>query len=58
MTQAAGAASASRRLALHLGRFESCKTCYGRFYDAGEFRDFAEITVEDVVKRFAVKARF
>ena len=22
-------------------RFESCKFCYGRFYDAGEFRDFA-----------------
>ena len=21
-------------------RFESCKFCYGRFYDAGEFRDF------------------
>lgn len=38
--------------------FESCKTCYGRFYDAGEFRDFAEITVEDFVKRLSVKARF
>ena len=25
--------------------FESCKFCYGRFYDAGEFRDFAEITL-------------
>ncbi len=23
-------------------RFESCKFCYGRFYDAGEFRDFAD----------------
>lgn len=22
--------------------FESCKFCYGRFYDAGEFRDFAD----------------
>ena len=22
--------------------FESCKHCYGRFYDAGEFRDFAD----------------
>ena len=21
-------------------RFESCKFCYGRFYDTGEFRDF------------------
>ena len=24
--------------------FESCKRCYGRFYDAGEYRDFAEHT--------------
>jgi Zn-finger nucleic acid-binding protein len=23
-------------------RFESCKFCYGRFYDAGEFKDFAD----------------
>lgn len=23
-------------------RFESCKFCYGRFYDAGEFRDFVD----------------
>lgn len=22
--------------------FESCKFCYGRFYDAGEFKDFAD----------------
>ena len=26
-------------------RFESCTVCYGRFYDAGEFRDFAELTL-------------
>lgn len=25
--------------------FESCKYCYGRFYDAGEFKDFAEHTL-------------
>jgi Zn-finger nucleic acid-binding protein len=27
--------------------FESCKNCYGRFYDAGEFRDFAEHTLAE-----------
>ncbi|WP_256451845.1 zf-TFIIB domain-containing protein [Lysobacter sp. S4-A87] len=25
--------------------FESCSFCFGRFYDAGEFRDFAERTL-------------
>ena len=30
--------------------FESCKGCYGRFYDAGEYRDFAEIEFADLVK--------
>ena len=24
--------------------FESCMSCYGRFYDAGEYRDFADVT--------------
>ena len=37
--------------------FESCPVCYGRFFDAGEFRDFSEITVADVLKRFSTKAR-
>ena len=37
--------------------FESCTTCYGRFLDAGEFRDFAEVTVEDWFKRFSAPAR-
>ena len=23
-------------------RFESCKFCYGRYYDAGEYRDFVD----------------
>lgn len=27
--------------------FESCKHCYGRFYDAGEFRDFAKYTLAE-----------
>jgi Zn-finger nucleic acid-binding protein len=37
--------------------FESCTTCYGRFLDAGEFRDFAEVTIEDWFKRFSAPAR-
>jgi uncharacterized protein len=31
--------------------FESCKVCYGRFFDAGEFRDLATSTIEDLVRR-------
>ena len=31
-------------------RFESCKFCYGRFYDAGEFRDYAERDFSDWLK--------
>ena len=30
--------------------FESCKYCYGRFYDAGEFRDYAERDFSDWLK--------
>lgn len=37
--------------------FESCPTCYGRFFDAGEFRDLAEHTVRDFVRRLSAKAR-
>ena len=37
--------------------FESCTTCYGRFFDAGEFRDLAEVTLQDFMKRFSVQAR-
>ena len=28
-------------------RFESCKVCYGVFFDAGEFKDFKRKTVLD-----------
>ena len=31
-------------------RFESCATCYGRFYDAGEFKDLAHETFSDFIK--------
>ena len=37
--------------------FESCKFCYGRFYDAGEFRDFADDSVDDFFKQFSTKPR-
>ncbi len=37
--------------------FESCPTCYGRFYDAGELIDFSEHTIGDFIKKFTVKER-
>lgn len=37
--------------------FESCPTCHGRFYDAGEFKDFAHVELSDFFKRFKLKAR-
>lgn len=37
--------------------FESCTVCYGRFYDAGEYRDFAEFTLSDWFKRLRPRAR-
>ena len=37
--------------------FESCKVCYGRFFDAGEFRDLATSGVEDLVRRWRGKER-
>jgi uncharacterized protein len=37
--------------------FESCPTCYGRFYDAGEFRDFAKFDFSDIKKWFRIRAR-
>ena len=33
-------------------RFESCTICYGRFYDAGEYRDFAEFTLGERWQRW------
>lgn len=31
--------------------FESCPKCSGRFYDAGEYIDFATISFKDLLKR-------
>jgi Zn-finger nucleic acid-binding protein len=40
-------------------RFESCTICYGRFYDAGEYRDFVEFTNGERWRRWVglLKAR-
>ncbi len=37
--------------------FESCPTCYGNFYDAGEFKDYADFTLLDFIKGFSIKER-
>ena len=37
--------------------FESCPVCYGRFFDAGEFRDLSDFTVVDFVRRLAARPR-
>jgi Zn-finger nucleic acid-binding protein len=37
--------------------FESCSVCYGRFYDAGEYRDLSRLTLSDLFKRFGLRAR-
>lgn len=37
--------------------FESCPTCYGNFYDAGEFKDLSDHTISDFIKLFTIKER-
>ena len=37
--------------------YESCATCYGVFFDAGEFKDFREETLSDQIKDFFTKER-
>ena len=32
-------------------RFESCTVCHGVFFDAGEFRDYKEMTLAESVRR-------
>ncbi len=32
-------------------KYESCTVCYGVFFDAGEFRDYKELTLAESVKR-------
>jgi Zn-finger nucleic acid-binding protein len=37
--------------------FESCKYCYGRFFDAGEFRDLAGAEVAELLGRWRTHDR-
>jgi len=37
--------------------FESCPICFGRFFDAGEYRDLAERSLGDFFKRLRLKPR-
>lgn len=37
--------------------FEQCPTCYGRFFDAGEYKDLSEHTISDFFKKFGLKER-
>jgi Zn-finger nucleic acid-binding protein len=37
--------------------YESCPVCYGTFFDAGEFRDYKEETLMDMVKDLLVGPR-
>jgi Zn-finger nucleic acid-binding protein len=36
---------------LHI-KYESCPVCYGGFFDAGEFRDYASRTIAEQVGQF------
>ena len=38
-------------------RFESCMNCHGRFYDAGEFIDYAEHDFKDFLRDLRVTRR-
>ena len=35
--------------------YESCPTCYGRYFDAGELTDLSEKTLSDFLKKFTLK---
>ena len=37
--------------------FESCPSCKGRFYDAGEYRDYSTRTIGDFIKGLSAKPR-
>ncbi len=37
--------------------FESCPVCNGRFYDAGEYRDYSTHTIGDFIKGLSPKPR-
>jgi uncharacterized protein len=35
-------------------KYEACTVCYGMFFDAGEFRDYAHKTFSDFLKHLAM----
>jgi len=37
--------------------YEFCLTCYGLFFDAGEFTDFKNFTLSDILKGIKAKER-
>ena len=37
--------------------FESCKNCYGRFYDAGEYQDFVHYDLADLIRDWKTPER-
>lgn len=37
--------------------YESCATCYGLFFDAGEFTDFKNYTLADILKGLQARER-
>jgi Zn-finger nucleic acid-binding protein len=37
--------------------YESCGTCFGAYFDAGEFTDLKEHSLSDVVRRLVRKVR-
>ena len=37
--------------------YEGCPTCYGVYFDAGEFKDFKEESVLDIVKSWMTRER-
>jgi len=37
--------------------YESCPTCFGTYFDAGEFTDFTKQTLIDIVKDILAKER-
>jgi len=37
--------------------FETCSSCEGSFFDAGEFRDLSQLTISDFFKRLVTPER-
>ncbi len=37
--------------------YESCSSCFGAFFDAGEFRDYTHHTLADVIRRLKAGER-